>query len=251
VVSAPTVSPVLRSLTVSDRTPQELSELEAASSGATALDRELAGALDRPRPAGAPATATYLRELTRRPQVSASRERELVHAAQRGDARARAQLVEAFTPLIAAAAATYRNSPTVERLELIQEGVVGLLRALERYDPARGVPFWGYGSWWVRQAMQQLVAELTRPTVLSDRALRYLARLREAHGDLVAETGREPRRDELAERSGLDRDVVDDLLAVERASRSLEAPIPGDGGQIGTFGELIADPLARRRTRRH
>jgi hypothetical protein len=48
---------------------------------------------------------------------------------------------------------------------------VGLLRALDRYDPTAGVPFWGYAAWWVRQAMQQLIAELTRPLVLSDRAL--------------------------------------------------------------------------------
>ena len=63
--------------------------------------------------------------------------------------------------------------------------MVGLLRALERYDPTLGVPFWGYASWWVRQSMQQLVAELTRPTVLSDRTLRHLAQLKRAHGEYV------------------------------------------------------------------
>jgi len=52
----------------------------------------------------------------------------------------------------------------VHRLELLQEGVVGLLRALERFAPDRGIPFWGYATWWVRQAMQQLVSELTRPS---------------------------------------------------------------------------------------
>jgi DNA-directed RNA polymerase sigma subunit (sigma70/sigma32) len=59
--------------------------------------------------------------------------------------------------------------------------VVGLLRALERYDPDLGTPFWAYAAWWVRQAMQQLVAELTRPVVLSDHALRQLTRVKEAH----------------------------------------------------------------------
>src|ERR671915_1723752 len=155
-------------------------------------------------------------------------DRALVRAAQDGDPAARAQLVEAFTPLIAATAATYRSTQTVEQLELLQEGVVGLLRALARYDPDRGVPFWGYAAWWVRQAMQQLVAELTRPAVLSDRALRNLARLREAHEELLAETGREPGTAELVARSGLGADQVEALLAAERAPRSLDAAVVAD-----------------------
>jgi RNA polymerase primary sigma factor len=165
-----------------------------------------------------------------------------VRRAQQGDQAARAELVEGLFPLIASVARTYRASPTIQRAELIQEGVVGVLRALERYDPERGVPFWGYASWWVRQAMQQLVAELTRPTVLSDRALRRLAKLKEAHRDALQEDGREPSAQELADRSGLAREQVDDLLAVERPPRSLEEPLPGT--EVGTFGELIEDPLA-------
>src|ERR671915_1689194 len=142
-------------------------------------------------------------------------DRALVRAAQDGDPAARAQLVEAFTPLIAATAATYRSTPTVERLELLQEGVVGLLRALARYDPERGVPFWGYAAWWVRQAMQQLVAELTRPVVLSDRALRNLARLRVARDEALQGSGREPSHAELADRTALTADQVGDLLPAD------------------------------------
>jgi RNA polymerase sigma factor (sigma-70 family) len=146
-------------------------------------------------------------------------------------------------PLISAAARTYRSGQ-VQRLELLQEGVVGLLRGLERYDPERGVPFWGYATWWVRQAMQQLVSELTRPVVLSDRALRHLAHLKQAHRDAVQRTGREPGRRELAERSGLSLDQVDDLLATEGVPRSLHEPVSGSDGDIGTFGELLVDPMA-------
>jgi RNA polymerase sigma factor (sigma-70 family) len=221
-----------------------LSSLEAASARAADLDRELAGSLDRPAPSASRASASYLRELEGRERLSPASELALVRAAQDGDPTARARLVEVFTPLIAATAATYRSSATVERLELLQEGVVGLLRALERYDPERGVPFWGYATWWVRQAMQQLVAELTRPVVLSDRALRNLAALREAREALLAETGREPGTAQLVDRSGLGADQVGDLLAVERAPRSLEAPVTDDDGAVGAFGDLLADPLA-------
>jgi RNA polymerase sigma factor (sigma-70 family) len=96
-------------------------------------------------------------------------ERELVLAAKECRGEARGALLEAFTPLIGSVARGYRGASGVGRAELMQEGVVGLLRALERYDPELETPFWAYASWWVRQAMQQLVSELSRPVVVPDR----------------------------------------------------------------------------------
>ena len=218
-------------------------ELRAELARGQLLDRDLAGDIGRTAPVRRAVAGAYIEELGRRPQLPEADERRLVLAAQAGDRAARAQLVEAFMPLISSIARTYRSGQ-VQRLELLQEGVVGLLRALERFDPERGVPFWGYATWWVRQAMQQLVAELTRPVVLSDRALRHLARLKQAHQEVVGQTGREPSRDELAARTNLTADQVDDLLATERAPRSLQEPIPGSDTDVGTFGDLLADPLA-------
>jgi RNA polymerase primary sigma factor len=205
---------------------------------------DLAAALDRPALADGGATAGYLDELDRRPSLPIDVERELVAAAQAGDAVARARLVEAFTPLIASVARVYRDSRRVDRVELLQEGVVGLLRALGRYDASRGVPFWSYASWWVRQAMQQLVAELTGPVVLSDRALRQLSRIKDAHRRAMLETGREPDRADLSVRTGLTVEQIGDLTAVERAPRSIDEPVGAEDGVVGTFGELLADPLA-------
>jgi RNA polymerase sigma factor (sigma-70 family) len=110
----------------------------------------------------------------------------------------------------------------------MQDGVVGLLRALERYDPALGTPFWAYARWWVRQAMQQLVAELARPVVLSDRAARELARVKAAQRSHLQAHGREPSSRELAESTGLDRAQVDDLMAAERPPRGLEGGASAD-----------------------
>jgi RNA polymerase sigma factor (sigma-70 family) len=92
--------------------------------------------------------------------------------------------------------------------------------------------------------MQQLVAELTRPLVLSDRALRQLARLKDAHRSAVRETGREPGRDELVARSGLTGDQVDGLLPAERPARSTDEPVQLHDGALGRFGDLLVDPLA-------
>jgi RNA polymerase sigma factor (sigma-70 family) len=189
------------------------------------------------------ATDDYMVALDRRREPTAEEEQALIARAQRGDTAAREALVERFLPRIGATARAYRQGGVLEREELLQEGVLGLLRALERYDPDRGVPFWPYAVWWVRQAMQQLVAELTRPLVLSDRGLRHLARLKDAHATALRETGREPTREGLATRAGLTRAQVDDLLAVDRPPRSLDAPRPGDEA-VGVFGDLLADPLA-------
>jgi RNA polymerase sigma factor (sigma-70 family) len=182
--------------------------------------------------------------ITTGPALPADREHDLVLAAMAGDAAAREELVEAFLPLIGSVARRYRNSAGVERRELMQEGVVGLLRALERYDMDLGCPFWPYASWWVRQAMQRLVAELGRPVVLSDRALRQLARVKDAHREHVQDEGMEPSSSELASRSGLTQGQVEKLAAVDRAPRCLEEPVGRDQEVVGTFGELVEDPRA-------
>jgi RNA polymerase sigma factor (sigma-70 family) len=218
-------------------------ELASEISRGQRLDRDLARDLGQREPIRSTVASDYIERLDRSPLLSKEPERRLIDAAKRGDPAARAQLVEACVPLIAAAARTYRSGQ-VQRVELLQEGVVGVLRALERFDPDRGVPFWGYATWWVRQAMQQLVAELTRPVVLSDRALRHLARLKQAHRDAVQHSGREPGRSELAQRTGLSLEQVDDLLATERVPRSLNDEGTMLEDDIGAFGELLADPLA-------
>jgi RNA polymerase sigma factor (sigma-70 family) len=208
-------------------------------------DRELSERLGGPAPRGETASGRYLRDVGRGPRLPAALERKLVAQAKDGDPRARAQLIEAFLPAVAGVARVYRGRGELERVELVQEGVVGLLRALERFEPERGVPFWGYASWWVRQAMQQLVAELTRPVVLSDHGLRQLARLRDAHAGHLSRHGREPTAAELAVASGVEREDVDNLLATERPARSLEsAPFGYPDEAVGGLGELLRDPLA-------
>src|SRR5438105_7472654 len=146
----------------------------------------------------------------------------------RGDARAR--LVRTFTPLIGSVARTYCHVPGVDRSELMQEGVVGVLRALERFNPELGTPFWAYASWWVRQAMQQLVSELSRPVVLSDRALRQLARVGAARRAFARTHGHEPSVSELATATGLPVQQLQKLVAAERCPRALEARADGAGG---------------------
>jgi RNA polymerase primary sigma factor len=172
--------------------------------------------------------------------------RDLVVATEAGDDEARRRLVRAFLPAITQVAQRYYVIPGVERTELIDEGVVGLLRAAQRYDPRFDTPFWAYASWWVRQAMQKLVAEVTRPVVLSDRALRSLAVVRTARRDHVRDHGRDPTRNELAAMTGFTFAQLDMLLAVELTPRGLEEPLSADDAMTATFAQTIADPRAER-----
>jgi RNA polymerase sigma factor (sigma-70 family) len=178
------------------------------------------------------------------PQPGEIRERELVLAAQAGDQGARDELIEACMPLVGGIARIYRGVPAIDRLELIQEGVVGLLRAIRRYDAQLGTPFWAYASWWVRQAMQQLVAELSWPVVLSDRATRQLARVKTARRQHLQARRREPSLEELAQQTSLPRRQIEKLVSAERSARALDEQVTGEDGDVGTFGELLADPRA-------
>jgi RNA polymerase sigma factor (sigma-70 family) len=177
------------------------------------------------------------------PALSSSRERTLVVAAAAGEIAARDELVKAFMPAIGTLARIYRNSPGVNHAELMQEGVVGLLRALRRYEPRLNTPFWAYASWWVRQAMQGLIADLTRPVVLSDRALRAMARVKRARHTHLQAHMCEPSCSELAEATRLPREQVETLLSLERVPRSLEEPLGTDSSGGRTAQDFLVDPV--------
>jgi RNA polymerase sigma factor (sigma-70 family) len=174
------------------------------------------------------------------------RDSDLLPAAIRDEPGARDALIAAFTPLIATIARTYRGSSVVRRDELMQEGVVGLLRALERYDPDLGTPFWAYASWWVRQAMQRLMSELGRPMVLSDRALRQVAQLKATERQEMQRRGREPNPAALSSATGMAREQVDRLMAAQRSALGLDEPLRRDGDRAGaTVGDALLDPAAQ------
>jgi RNA polymerase sigma factor (sigma-70 family) len=176
-------------------------------------------------------------------RLTAAEERDLVVATERGDRAACRQLVEAFLPSIGAIGRRFDRGG-VDRRELMQEGVAGLLFAAKRYDPRLGTPFWGYASFWVRKAMQELVAEVTRPVALSDHAVRNLARLTAARRAHVLAWDAEPTVAELTAATDFTPAQVESLLAIERTPRGLEEPLSAEEGSGATFGDLIADPSA-------
>jgi RNA polymerase sigma factor (sigma-70 family) len=167
-----------------------------------------------------------------------------VIATEGGSTAACRELVEWFLPAIGGVARHVDAAGRVDRTELMQAGVAGLLFAVRRYDPRTRTPFWAYASYWVRKSMQELVAEMARPAALTDHAVRGLARLRAARRDYVNANGAEPTTAELAAATGFTREQLDSLLAIDRAPRSFDEPLGADEGTQTRLGETIADPRA-------
>ena len=177
-------------------------------------------------------------------RLTARQERDLVVAAEAGDADASRKLVEAFLPAIAGLALGFCSGVRVGRQELVQEGVAGLLLAARRYNPRLNTPFWAYASFWVRKAMQELVADLTRPVALSDRAVRALAQIRTVRSEHLQAHGTEPTNEELSSATGFTVAQLESLQATERRPRGMEEQLSAESQTTATVGDTIIDPAA-------
>jgi RNA polymerase sigma factor (sigma-70 family) len=167
----------------------------------------------------------------------------LVARAQAGDTRAREQLIDRLLPLVSALARRFRTEG-LEQADLIQEGIVGLLRALERYDPARGVPFAAFATWWIRQALQDARSDFIRPFRLPPKALRQLSQLKSEHQRIYQDEQRSAGVAELAQRTSINLDQANALAAADARVRSLDEPVEAGNDEVGSLGDLLADPLS-------
>jgi RNA polymerase primary sigma factor len=219
------------------------SESDALSARATRgrqADRALAARIGHPRPDDGAISAAGLHGEHAAPTP------DVLRAARDGDQDALRHVVEAYMPRVAALSRRYAQAPHIERLELIDEGLTGLMEALRRYDPDRGTPFWQYARPTVVRSMQRLVRELGDAASLGEHALRRLSRIKSAEAELMQEQRRLPSRREIAERAGVDLEDAEELLAAAEPPRSFQEPLTADdGGVIGSFGDLVHDPRAQ------
>jgi RNA polymerase primary sigma factor len=184
------------------------------------------------------AVMTYLREIGRVPMITHEREVELAQRIEQGDRDAMKQFILANLRLVVSIAKRYVGRG-LTLLDLIQEGNIGLIRAVQRYDWRRGHRFSTHATWWIRQAISRAVADKGRTIRLPVYVNTALNRIRRERQRLLQELGREPTEQELAEATGLDPIRMLELQAAPGAPVSLELPVGEDEEQ--ELGDVLAD----------
>jgi len=184
------------------------------------------------------AVMTYLREIGRVPMITHEREIELAKGIEAGDRDAMKQFILPNLRLVVSIAKRYVGRG-LTLLDLIQEGNIGLIRAVQRYDWRRGHRFSTHATWWIRQAISRAVADKGRTIRLPVYVNTALNRIRRERQRLLQELGREPTELELAEATGLDPVRMVELQAAPGAPVSLELPVGEDEEQ--ELGDVLAD----------
>jgi RNA polymerase primary sigma factor len=184
------------------------------------------------------AVMTYLREIGRVPMITHEREIELAKRIEAGDREAMKQFILANLRLVVSIAKRYVGRG-LTLLDLIQEGNIGLIRAVQRYDWRRGHRFSTHATWWIRQAISRAVADKGRTIRLPVYVNTALNRIRRERQRLIQELGREPSEKELADATGLDPIRMIELQAAPGAPVSLELPVGEDEEQ--ELGDVLAD----------
>ena len=183
----------------------------------------------------------YLDEIARIPLLSREEEQALAERVRAGDARAKERMIEANLRLVVQIARRYRNRG-LPLSDLIEEGNLGLIRAVEKFDPDRGTRFSTYATWWIRQAVVRALANQARTVRLPVHVEVLLTRYTRERRRLTQALGRPPTIEELAAALGIETTEVEELEEVRQHPVSLDTPIGAE--RQSTLGEMIADRTA-------
>ncbi|HET9675686.1 MAG TPA: sigma-70 family RNA polymerase sigma factor [Gaiellaceae bacterium] len=179
----------------------------------------------------------FLREAGRHPLLTAAQEVELAKRIERGDPEAKQRMIQSNLRLVVSIAKNYRNQG-LPFLDLIQEGTLGLIRAVEKFDWRRGYKFSTYATWWIRQAVARALADKARTIRMPVHIVERLQKMNRAERTLWMELGREPTLEEIAEEANLPVQQAKEVRAAARASTSLDQPVGEDDDAV--FGDFVA-----------
>ena len=189
----------------------------------------------------------FLREAGRHTLLTAAQEVALAKRIERGDLDAKQVMIQSNLRLVISIAKNYRNQG-LPFLDLIQEGTLGLIRAVEKFDWRRGFKFSTYATWWIRQAVARALADKARTIRMPVHIVERLQKMNRAERTLWTMLGREPTIEEIAEEANLTVQQVNEVRAAARASSSLDAPV-GDTDDA-VLGDFVAGRGAAARRRR-
>jgi len=183
----------------------------------------------------------YLKEISAIPLLTREEEADLARRARAGDDAAKARLVESNLRLVVQVARRYLNRG-LPLPDLIEEGNLGLLRAVEKFDPERGLRFSTYGVWWIRQAIVRALANQARTIRIPVHVGLLLARYQREHRRLQQELGRMPTPEEMAKALKTTLEQIEELEEVrQQQTLSLETPV---GHEQGRLADVVADPAS-------
>jgi RNA polymerase primary sigma factor len=222
-----------------ERIGLEIREPDVVAVKETEKDKEEPEIVAAPVPTGAgDSLQLFLADVGRHKLLTASEEVYLAKAIERGDLTAKRRMIESNLRLVVSIAKGYRGLG-VPFLDLIQEGTLGLNRAVEKFDWRRGFKFSTYATWWIRQSVQRAVANHARTIRVPVHVVERQQKLSRAARRLEVELGREATKEELAEATGLPIQHVDEALGAAHASVSLNQTVGAD--DEGELGDLFAD----------
>jgi RNA polymerase primary sigma factor len=179
----------------------------------------------------------FLRDAGRHPLLTAAQEVELAKRIERSDPQAKQTMIQSNLRLVVSIAKNYRNQG-LPFLDLIQEGTLGLIRAVEKFDWRRGYKFSTYATWWIRQAVARALADKARTIRMPVHIVERMQKLNRAERTLWTQLGREPTLEEVAEEANLPIAQAHEVKAAARASTSLDQPV-GDSDDA-VFGDFVA-----------
>jgi RNA polymerase primary sigma factor len=180
----------------------------------------------------------YLREIGQIPLLTPEEEIDLAAKIKKGDKEARAKMIRSNLRLVVKIAHDYANLG-LPLLDLISEGNIGLMKAVERFDPAKGGKLSTYAAWWIKQSIKRALANQSKTIRLPVHLVDKISKMRRVALQMSEELGREPTDDELAEEVGLSSAKVSQLKTVSIRPASLDAPISDD--DTTEFGEIVGD----------
>jgi RNA polymerase primary sigma factor len=178
----------------------------------------------------------FLRDAGRHQLLTAAQEVELAKRIERGDMRAKQWMIQANLRLVVSIAKNYRNQG-LPFLDLIQEGTLGLIRAVEKFDWRRGYKFSTYATWWIRQAVARALADKARMIRMPVHIVERLQKMNRAERHLWTQLGREPTLEEIAAEANIPLEQAQEVRAVPRAT-SLDAPLGDEEDAV--VGDFVA-----------